>query len=65
MKLIHLSTKTDCFGVSEVAVQVDDKKEYIYSLKSQYDIDVFLEQLRFHPGKALNYLKRVSIKAEK
>jgi hypothetical protein len=62
VKLLHLSTTIDCFGVHEVLVRVDNKKDYTFSLKSDYDLRQFLEELRHHPGKALNYLKRVALK---
>lgn len=61
MKLLHLSTTKDCFGVIDVTVRVNGKKEYTFSVTSQHDVDTFLEQLHYHPGKALNYLKKVKI----
>lgn len=62
MKLLLLCTVKDCFGITDVTVLVNNKKEYTFSLKSEYDVEVFNEKLRFHPGKALNYLKKCSIK---
>ncbi len=62
MKLTLLGYKVDCFGVINVAVQVNDKKEYIFPLSSWFDLEEFMQLLQFHPGKALNYLKKVQIK---
>jgi hypothetical protein len=62
MKLQHLSTERDCFGVFDVCVRVDSKKDYTFSLPSEYAMEEFLRLLCYHPGKALNYLKKFAIK---
>jgi hypothetical protein len=58
MKLFHSRTVKDMFGVFDVTVTVNDKKEYTFSMKSEYDVNQFLGELKRHPGKALNYLKK-------
>jgi len=62
MKLILLSTSKDFFGVIDVCVQIDGKKEYTFAMKSQYDIEQFCSLLPRKPGTALNYLKTNCIK---
>jgi hypothetical protein len=62
MKLTHLSTSIDCFGIHEVTVRVDGKKDYTFPLRSEYEVDEFLEEMKHRPGKALNWLKKVAIK---
>lgn len=64
MKLLHLSTAKDYFGIYTVCVQIDDKKQYSYDMKSEYDVEQFLQLLRHKPGKALGYLKKYCIKEE-
>lgn len=62
MKVLHLSTTKDCFGIWDVCVRVNGVKEYTFPLCCEDDVDEFLRLLRFHPGKALNHLKKVKIK---
>ena len=62
INLIHLSTVRDFCGVFEVTVLVNNNKEYTFCLGSQYDVEEFQRLTLHHPGKALNYLKKVRIK---
>ena len=49
----------------DVTVRVNDKKDYTFTLSSQFDVDEFEKLLKFNPGKALNWLKKNKIKGEK
>ena len=60
IKVTHISTVKDFFNVYNVTVIINSKGEYVYTLRSQYDVDEFERLLKHHPGKALNWLKKVS-----
>lgn len=62
MKLLLLSTTKDFFGLHDITVRVNGKKDYTFTLTSDHDVEAFMDILKHHPGKALNYLKRVCIK---
>ena len=63
MKLIHLATLTDSFGLTNIFVLID-KKIYTYRLKFKDDVRKFVNayQRGFH-GKAIAILKRCHTKA--
>ena len=65
MKLFVSSIKRDWTGLIDVDVVINSKKEYTFTLSSQFDLGEF-ERLALHnPGKALNWLKQVKIKNKK
>jgi hypothetical protein len=57
MKLIIVSIVKDWTGLIDITVRVNGKKDYTFTLSSQFDLDEFEKALRFNPGKALNILK--------
>lgn len=61
MKLFVSSIVKDFTGLIDVTVVVNGKKEYTFTLSSQYDLDEFERLLKHNPGKALNWLKEVKI----
>jgi hypothetical protein len=61
IKVQHLQTKKDFFGLHDVTVVVNGSGEYTYTLGSEHEVDVFVAKMRFHPGRALNYLKKIKI----
>jgi len=65
MKLFVSSVERDWTGLIDVSIVINNKKEYTFTLSSQFDLEEF-ERLTLHnPGKALNWLKQVKIKNEK
>ena len=62
MKLLVLSILKDFFGLRDVTVRVNDKKDYTFTLTSNHAVEEFMEILKYHPGKALNYLKKYGVK---
>lgn len=65
MKLFVSSVKRDWTGLIDISIVINNKKEYTFTLSSQFDLEEF-ERLALHnPGKALNWLKQVNIKNEK
>lgn len=64
MKLIIVSIAKDWTGLIDLTVRVNEKKDYTFTLSSQYDLDEFERLLKHNPGKALNWLKKVKIKEE-
>jgi hypothetical protein len=54
----------DHFGVLDVAVRINSRKEYIYALGSEHEFEVFLEKMTHSPGVALAYIKRVAIRCD-
>lgn len=64
MKLFVSSVVKDFTGLIDVTVVVNGKKEYTFTLSSQYDLDEFERLLKHNPGKALNWLKKVKINKE-
>lgn len=65
LKLQHVSTVHDMFGVWDITVVVNSSKEYVFSLKSEYDVEEFMKLYYHHPEMALNYLKRYCIRESK
>ena len=61
MKLFVSSIVKNFTGLIDVTVVVNGKKEYTFTLSSQYDLDEFERLLKHNPGKALNWLKEVKI----
>lgn len=62
LSVTHLSTSLDLFGVWDVVILINDK-EYTYSIYSEYGYRMFIRFLNVNrPGKAINTLKRFSIK---
>ena len=64
MKLFILSIMKDWTGLIDVTVRVNGKKDYTFTVSSQFDVDEFERLLKHNPGKALNWLKKVKIKKE-
>jgi hypothetical protein len=64
MRIILLSAVKDWTGLIDVTVRVNGKKDYTFTVSSQYDVDEFEKLLKHNPGKALNWLKKVKIKRE-
>jgi hypothetical protein len=65
MKIFVVSAVKDWTGLIDVTVRVNGKKDYTFTLSSQFDVDEFEKLLKFNPGKALNWLKKNKIKGEK
>ena len=66
MKLFIVSIVKDWTGLIDVTVRINGKKDYTFTLSSQFDLEEFERVLRFNPGKALNILKdRNTNKGEK
>lgn len=65
MKIFIVSAVKDWTGLIDVTVRVNGKKDYTFTLSSQFDVDEFEKLLKFNPGKALNWLKKNKIKGEK
>lgn len=61
MKLTVISVAKDWTGLIDVTVRVNGKKDYTFTLSSQYDLDEFERLSKHNPGKALNWLKEVKI----
>jgi hypothetical protein len=57
MKLFIVSIVKDWTGLIDVTVRINGKKDYTFTLSSQFDLEEFERVLRFNPGKALNILK--------
>jgi hypothetical protein len=57
MKLIIVSIVKDWTGLIDVTVRVNGKKDYTFTLSSQFDLEEFERISKYNPGKALNYLK--------
>ena len=57
MKIFIVSIVKDWTGLIDVTVRVNGKKDYTFTLSSQFDLEEFEKMLKFNPGKALNYLK--------
>ena len=64
MKLFVVSIVKDWTGLIDVTVRVNGKKDYTFTVKSQFDVDEFEKLLIHNPGKALNWLKKVKINKE-
>ena len=64
MKIFVVSAVKDWTGLIDVTVRVNGKKDYTFTLSSQFDVDEFEKLLKFNPGKALNWLKKNKIKGE-
>jgi hypothetical protein len=64
MKIFVVSAVKDWTGLIDVTVRVNGKKDYTFTLSSQFDLDEFNKLLVHNPGKALNWLKKVEIKSE-
>ena len=64
MKIFVVSIVRDWTGLIDVTVRVNGKKDYTFTLSSQFDLDEFNKLLVHNPGKALNWLKKVKIKSE-
>ena len=62
MKLFVSSIKKDWTGLIDVTVVINSKKEYTFTLSSQFDLEEFERLVLHNPGKALNWLKKVKIK---
>ena len=60
LRLVHLATSKDFFGLYDVAVLVNGK-EYSYTVRTKYEVDRFVKVMRYQPGKALNLLKKGNI----
>lgn len=65
MTLTWTMIKKDWSGMSEVTVLIDQKKEYTFVLKTDFEVEEFKKLNRFNSGKALNYLKDRNVKVEK
>ena len=64
MRLFVVSIVKDWTGLIDVTVRVNGKKDYTFTVKSQFDLDEFERLLVHSPGKALNWLKKVKINEE-
>lgn len=64
MKLFIVSIVKDWTGLIDVTVRVNGKKDYTFTLSSQFDLEEFEKMLKFNPGKALNYLKDRNVNKE-
>jgi hypothetical protein len=65
MKLVVISAMKDWTGLIDVTVRVNGKKDYTFTLSSQFDLDEFERIVEHNPGKALNWLKQVKVKENK
>jgi len=65
MKIFIVSVMKDWTGLIDVTVRVNGKKDYTFTLSSQFDFEEFERLLKHNPGKALNWLKKTEIKSEK
>ncbi len=57
MRIFIVSVVKDWTGLIDATVRVNGKKDYTFTLSSQFDLEEFEKMLKFNPGKALNYLK--------
>lgn len=64
MRIFVVSIVKDWTGLIDVTVRVNGKKDYTFTLSSQFDLDEFNKLLVHNPGKALNWLKKAKIKSE-
>ncbi len=64
MKIFIVSIVKDWTGLIDVTVRVNGKKDYTFTVKSQFDVDEFERLLAHNPGKALNWLKKTKIKED-
>jgi hypothetical protein len=61
MILQMLAVSKDYFGLFDVTVRVDDKREYTFVVRSQHEVDAVIREMRYKPGKALNMLKKGNV----
>ena len=64
MRIFIVSVVKDWTGSIDVTVRVNGKKDYTFTLSSQFDFEEFERLLKHNPGRALNWLKKAKIKNE-
>jgi hypothetical protein len=58
-------SKKNYFGTIDVYVRINSRHEYAYTLRSEYEIDEFMNKLYHTPGAALAYLKMHAVECTK